>query len=72
MAEYCSLVFDVMEKTHTKLVASWAMFLIPFITACHPDTAKIIIKETYAKPKNSIVGYRLVLPWLGEALFYSL
>ncbi|XP_062570263.1 leukotriene-B4 omega-hydroxylase 3-like [Saccostrea cucullata] len=71
MAEFCSRASEVVEKTRAKVICSWIMFIVPLISTCHPDTAKVVIKEATAKPKHEIVGYRLVEPWLGDGLLLS-
>lgn len=71
MKEFYDQVFNVVDKTHAKVLCCWVMFIKPDITVCHPDTAKMVIKEMPAKPTQINGAYRFIKPWLGDGLLLS-
>lgn len=72
LSDYSRLVIEKVQTTRARLTSTWMMFFYPVFTACHPDTAKILLKSSEPKSKYSMgAPYRMILPWLGDGLLLS-
>nr|AAR88241.2 CYP4BB1 [Alitta virens] len=57
-----------MAAKYNRLWRMWFGPFVPFISLCHPDTIKILVKTEEPKFTDGNAGYLLAEPWLGNRL----
>ncbi|XP_060071003.1 cytochrome P450 4F6-like [Ylistrum balloti] len=70
-SDYVYLVRKGIKETGKRISGVWLMFFFPILTACHPETAKVLLKSSEPKPKRFGEAYYTITPWLGDGLVLS-
>ncbi|KAK6189675.1 hypothetical protein SNE40_001678 [Patella caerulea] len=64
------VIHEPLMKAGHKVILYWFGPYRPVLATVHPETVKVILKSTAPKSKG-LVGYSLVVPWLGDGLLTS-
>ncbi|XP_033748762.1 cytochrome P450 4F6-like isoform X1 [Pecten maximus] len=70
-SDYVCLVRKGIQETGKRISGVWLMFFFPILTACHPETAKVLLRSSEPKPKRFGEAYYTITPWLGDGLVLS-
>ncbi|CAC5419323.1 CYP4B1 [Mytilus coruscus] len=71
LAEFMTLVREIISKERSKVVGYWFMFFFPEFNVVHPDSVRILMKSSEPKAIGCGGFYRMMKSWLGDGLLIS-
>ncbi|XP_052073285.1 cytochrome P450 4F2-like [Mytilus californianus] len=71
IAEFMTVIREVISKERSKVVCYWFMFFFPEFNVVHPDSARILMKSSEPKAIGFGGAYSMMKSWLGDGLLIS-